>query len=100
MNIESINNTRLEIDEQSYFQFSAVVTLAENQCRGTTYRFWQAVYNILSEAGQEGLPHSWPELFHQENRELGMTEFERRFDIVDDYIIPKPPMANVPAMVV
>lgn len=100
MNIEAILDKKLEIDDQSYYQFSAIVALAESQCRGNTYRFWQAVYNILAQADQEGLPKQWPELFYQENRELGMMEFERRFDIVDDYIMPKPPMANMPAMVV
>ena len=93
-----VSERYIEIDGDRFFQFSAVVALAEELiAEHPTLRFWQSVHNILTQVGQAGIGGPWPELFYATDRTEGMTQFERRYELIDDFIMPRDPYANIPA---
>lgn len=98
MDVSAVADQYLEIDGKRYYSWTAVISLAQEQMRqAPSYRFWQAVYNILYTACQADIPTVWPELFYEPNKELGQIEFSKRYTIEDDYIIPRDAGAFVPA---
>lgn len=52
-------------------------------------RYWQSIHNNCTIWEQLGWRIRWPELFYAREHELGMQEFNKYFEIVDGYVMPK-----------
>jgi hypothetical protein len=62
------------------------------------FRFWQAVWNALSELDQVGLPSPWPDVFFH-NGWKPPAEFWAHFEEIDGYLMPRDFDASVGASV-
>lgn len=100
----AVEDKFLEVDGKKYFEYSPIIALVDDQLRRIPgYRWGQAIYNVLTFVGQHGIPSAlddpWNELYQQPNRELAQIEFDKRFVVMDDYIIPRDVVAGTPAYV-
>jgi hypothetical protein len=71
-----------------WWAWNVIEGLAKYHSRGNSMRFWQAVYNILSELDQEGIGEPWPDLFYEEDFYAGEIKFFAKFDVIDSYLVP------------
>lgn len=89
MDIQETDDTRLKVGDQCYCRFEVINKMACRRQRTNDERYWQAFYNIAALMNQVGWKHPWPELFYKEIFHEGLAEFNKHFEVIDGYIVPR-----------
>lgn len=88
MEAKQIDARRIKIDGGYLCDYKTIEEEARRQARHG-YRFWQAFWNITYAQGQTGWREPWPELFYKEHFYEGLAEFNKYFEVIDGYIVPR-----------